>query len=60
MVDSIVTLAVKLLDLVVGLIGTENAKALLSPEAVSRANAVADAAEYVRFGKSSAGSLAQD
>ncbi len=42
-----------LLDFVVGIIGREKAKALLSLEDAERANAMADALELIKFGRTS-------
>jgi hypothetical protein len=42
-----------LLDFVVGYLGVEKTKALLDLDAVQKANAVADALEVIKFGKTS-------
>lgn len=47
--ELIVSLAVKLLDIVLGLIGPGHTQALLTQADVDRANAMADAVEYVKF-----------
>jgi hypothetical protein len=47
--EDIVAMAVKLLDLVVSLVGKGHTAALLTQNQVERANAIADAAQYVKF-----------
>ena len=50
---AILSFLMGLLDFVVGILGTEKTKALMDLDDVQRANAMADALEVIRFGKTS-------
>lgn len=53
-----VELLVGLLDLVIEFIGLENTKNLITLTDVERAQAIADVAEYIKFGRTSDSALA--
>jgi len=48
--EVIVGVLTKIVDMVMEILGPEKTKALVTKDEVSRANAVADAIEWVRFG----------
>lgn len=56
---SVIALVSQLIQLVLGLVSPEQAKALLDQETVRRANALADAVEVARFGKTSSAQTGQ-
>ncbi len=51
--ERILDLILAILDMVMGLIGKEKLKALISLEGAERANAIADVAEFIKFGRTS-------
>lgn len=55
MIAEVVTVVVKLIEIILGLVPVEQARVLLDETARKRANAIADAAELAKFGPSGPG-----